>query len=237
MQRNKSRTALSVIARNVRRARKKLGCNQSDLARMLGMAKQSVSNWESARTKPSHENIIQLAKLIGVKPGWFYEEHGEEQGADDQNTKSRVYRTIAASEGLVPLLPGADTAAGVLCGELSPEKVRVRHYISSGGPLRKRNRGVAIVVEDTANQPTILPGDKLIIEPFEPSDIKPGSIVMAVSKGRPVLGEWRPAEMGILHMGTVRPINDKVWPAVVLDEGDQLVGCVTARIEHMPQAR
>jgi len=46
--------------------RKNLNLKQTELAKMLGVTKQSVNSWEKGKTKPKYMHIIKLAKLFGV---------------------------------------------------------------------------------------------------------------------------------------------------------------------------
>nr|MBQ8243859.1 helix-turn-helix transcriptional regulator [Oscillospiraceae bacterium] len=43
-----------------------LGWSQVELAKRLGVAKQTVSNWENENIQPSIEMLIRLAKLFNV---------------------------------------------------------------------------------------------------------------------------------------------------------------------------
>ena len=42
------------------------GWSQVELAKRLGVAKQTISNWENENIQPSIEMLIRLAKLFGV---------------------------------------------------------------------------------------------------------------------------------------------------------------------------
>ena len=43
-----------------------LGWSQVDLAKRLGVTKQTVSNWENENIQPSIEMLVRLAKLFNV---------------------------------------------------------------------------------------------------------------------------------------------------------------------------
>lgn len=49
-----------------RQCREAAGMSQKYVAVTLGIAGPSVSNWESGKTKPSSENLMQMADLYGV---------------------------------------------------------------------------------------------------------------------------------------------------------------------------
>lgn len=46
--------------------REKKGLNQSQLAQMLHVCRQSVSDWERGKTKPTNDNLLQLSEIYGV---------------------------------------------------------------------------------------------------------------------------------------------------------------------------
>lgn len=50
----------------IRESRKAAGMSQKYVAVTLGIAGPSVSNWETGKTKPTNDNIVQLAALFGV---------------------------------------------------------------------------------------------------------------------------------------------------------------------------
>lgn len=48
-----------------------LGWSQVDLARRLGVAKQTVSNWENDNIQPSIEMLVRVAKLLNVSTDYL----------------------------------------------------------------------------------------------------------------------------------------------------------------------
>ena len=59
-------------------ARKKIK-NQTELAKMLGISKNQLSNILSNRYKPIKSNIEELAKFLGVSPLEILKEESEEE--------------------------------------------------------------------------------------------------------------------------------------------------------------
>ena len=55
-----------MLGQRISELRTAIGCNQVDLAKKLGVAKQTVSNWENENIQPSIEMLIRLAKLFNV---------------------------------------------------------------------------------------------------------------------------------------------------------------------------
>ena len=55
-----------MLGQRICELRTALGWSQVELAKRLGVAKQTVSNWENENIQPSIEMLIRLAKLFGV---------------------------------------------------------------------------------------------------------------------------------------------------------------------------
>ena len=54
------------ISEVLRNKRQEKSITQSDLAKSIGVSARSISNWESGRTTPDLESIIQLANLYNL---------------------------------------------------------------------------------------------------------------------------------------------------------------------------
>jgi transcriptional regulator with XRE-family HTH domain len=65
----------TTVAVNVRVGRMAAGLTQRELAEGVGVDQMVVSKWERARHRPSQENMIRLADLVGKPVAWFYTEH------------------------------------------------------------------------------------------------------------------------------------------------------------------
>lgn len=55
-----------MLGQRIAEHRAMLGWSQVDLAKRLGVAKQTVSNWENENVQPSIEMLIRLARLFNV---------------------------------------------------------------------------------------------------------------------------------------------------------------------------
>ena len=55
-----------MLGQRISELRASFGWSQVDLAKKLGVAKQTVSNWENENIQPSIEMLIRLAKLFGI---------------------------------------------------------------------------------------------------------------------------------------------------------------------------
>lgn len=55
-----------MLGRRIGELRSARGWSQVELAKRLGVAKQTVSNWENENIQPSIEMLVRLAKLFRV---------------------------------------------------------------------------------------------------------------------------------------------------------------------------
>lgn len=59
----------------LKKRRSELKISQSEVARELGISRQSYFTWENGKTKPNSQNIEKLADILGVSPSYFESEH------------------------------------------------------------------------------------------------------------------------------------------------------------------
>ena len=55
-----------MLGQRILEMRMAMGWSQVDLAKRLGVAKQTISNWENVNIQPSIEMLVRVAKLFGV---------------------------------------------------------------------------------------------------------------------------------------------------------------------------
>ncbi len=60
-----------MLNENIRKLRISQGISQVDLARALGVSKQSVSNWENDNIQPSIDMLIKIAKHFSVSTDYL----------------------------------------------------------------------------------------------------------------------------------------------------------------------
>lgn len=54
------------VGARIKEIRQHIGLTQAEVAKKLGIAKQSVTNYESGKSDPSIRNLIALATVLGV---------------------------------------------------------------------------------------------------------------------------------------------------------------------------
>lgn len=79
-------TAREKIAQRIRERREAKGLSQSELARRVGLERQQVAVWEKARNKPSEENFLALARVLGTYISYLFGETDDPRPAPDWHT-------------------------------------------------------------------------------------------------------------------------------------------------------
>ena len=59
------------VGARIKAARKQAGYTQAAVAKKLGIAPQSVTNYESGKTEPTIRNLISLSAVFGVSTDWL----------------------------------------------------------------------------------------------------------------------------------------------------------------------
>ena len=60
-----------MLGQRIGEMRTAFGWSQVELAKRLGVAKQTVSNWENENIQPSIEMLVRLAKLFSVSTDYL----------------------------------------------------------------------------------------------------------------------------------------------------------------------
>lgn len=60
-----------MLHENIRKLRIERGLNQVELGRALGVAKQTVSNWENSNIQPSVDMLVKIARYFSVSTDYL----------------------------------------------------------------------------------------------------------------------------------------------------------------------
>lgn len=63
---------MSIFGDNIKRLRKNKGLKQQELEEILGIKRNSYSDWENGKTEPRFENLVKLADLLDVSLDWLF---------------------------------------------------------------------------------------------------------------------------------------------------------------------
>ena len=69
---------ITLLARNIQTARKKMGLTQEELADKIGVKRAAHASWETRRSKPDVDDFMKLCSSLKTKPedlsGFSFEE-------------------------------------------------------------------------------------------------------------------------------------------------------------------
>ncbi|CAK2160975.1 HTH-type transcriptional regulator, cell division transcriptional repressor [Vibrio crassostreae] len=71
----------------IKELRENKGLRQEDMAKMMGVAQQTILKWESGKTEPKASQILKLAKTLGVSVSVIFE---EEESSIDKETENKI---------------------------------------------------------------------------------------------------------------------------------------------------
>ena len=89
------------LGEQIQALRKAAGMSQEELGDRLGVARQSVSKWESGATVPELDKLIAMSKLFGVSVGSLLGLE-ESEGPDHELTEREMRALEATARRLVP---------------------------------------------------------------------------------------------------------------------------------------
>lgn len=99
---------LEGFAQRLRLAIERSKYSQGEVAINLRLSKSAVSQWLSGKKRPSRENIVEIADLLGVNPGWLEFGDGREPDRDLGAQREDYRMNTAWSFRAVPLDGGRD---------------------------------------------------------------------------------------------------------------------------------
>lgn len=206
------------VGERIRARRKELRLTQKDLAAKVGVSHVSISQWEKDETAPRGDNLLALAKAMGVTANFI--STGEEAA-------SNVSPSAMGSKR-IPLL--SYVQAG-----LWTESQEIRGYDGGMSYLLMdddcSDSAFALVIEGDSMAPKFNAGDRIIVDP----DVYPvpGDFVVARDdvKNETVFKKYRPTgiDMHGNDLYELVPLNDD-FPTLRSDTGK--LNIIGTMIEH-----
>lgn len=63
---------MSIFGDNIKRLRKNKGLKQQEIAELLGVKRNTYSDWENGKTEPSFDNLFKLADFFDISLDWLF---------------------------------------------------------------------------------------------------------------------------------------------------------------------
>lgn len=140
------------VGTRIRRAREDAQMTQQDVAKLLGLSRAAIAQWETGVTSPSINTVTEVAKLLDKPAQWLAFGVGSEPTV--------IYKP---AEGTVAI-------GEVMFGEKPDEKIAVREWHVPADYLRGElragsNDGLILWRVEAANmEPTYEYGDRVIVD-------------------------------------------------------------------------
>lgn len=90
------------LGRRIKQAREGAGLSQDDIARVFGISRNAVAQWESDETRPTPDKLPSLAKKLGKNVDWLLSERAPRDAAEPHYAQDAPFES--KSGGLVPLV-------------------------------------------------------------------------------------------------------------------------------------
>ncbi len=149
----------STIGEVIRKLRQNAGMPQARLARLVGVTRSSISQWESGRDYPRLKHIEKMAAIFGVSPTIFF---------SDSDFREHV-RICERGEIFLPVLSYVHAGLGV---QKEPEELLLVTLEEA------RKAHYAMKVKGRSMEPTLFEGDYIGVR--QQSVATTGDIVVAL---------------------------------------------------------
>lgn len=222
----------------IRKGRMRRGINQIQLAEILGLSRNLVSNWEAGRSRPDINIIPALCEQLDISISAFFgvTEQSQELSLQERQLLSNYRLLDTRNQELVEammyaMLDQAERELRLRCERCFERTFKNAQLTAAGtgNPLEERRHGHYVYVRSDRNacradeiitvtgdsmEPTFHDGDDLFIEHTE--NIEPGEIGIFIANGDGFVKEYQPDG---LHS------HNPAYPVLHFTEGDD-VRCV-----------
>ncbi len=177
------------IGGRIKQLRQKLGKNQHEFARQVGMSQPSLSQIENGSIQPSLDTVSRIKQLFGTTFEYLFEGilplDGNIPTISPTARPADDNRLIAPRSGLVrsrtqtpiPLIDQS-ALAGLAAGFKDPEVVEDSPYLMLPG----FSNAIAVHVMGSSMEPTIRPNDILVCTPTERDALLDNYIYVVVTR-------------------------------------------------------
>lgn len=110
------------MASMIREFRKSKGLSTEELGELVGRSRSAVESWESGRTQPDADKLIELCRVLEVDiPDFFGPSiSGKQSESDDTRELVRLYNAMDQPSRDALML----VARGLVCGSQGPRHER-----------------------------------------------------------------------------------------------------------------
>lgn len=197
----------------MRALRTRLGYSQTQIAAILSVSKQTISNWELGVAPPSLDSIGKFCAVAEVDIPELLT--GLSHGLRSLSGRKSATR-------IIPLFRDIQRAGKRIMRLQTVEPDRYVAPFGDHNPL-----SVCFAVEDRANAPRFAEGDVITVSPVTMA--QPGCMVLAMVDGRFVFRKFLPKVEGRVEGATLRALNT-AYPDIEMKRGDSIAGLFAEHI-------
>ncbi len=207
------------IGNRLKEVRTKSKISQTDLAKKLNVSRTGLSNWEAGRRLPKPNEIIKIAKILGVSPAYLYD-------------LSENYRQYDTQKGTLLLIPAIQQASiksiysiKEMMDRIEEPDLKILDQYDFVPVMQTKNinhESFAVITADPAMSPDIFVNDIAIVTPsVKPS---PGNFVLAFLKesSKVVIRRYTLPTIGEFELA---PSNQD-WPTYKESPSIKIIGTI-----------
>lgn len=209
-------TPLEILGGRIREVRLKSNFSQTDLARLLGVAKQTISQWELGRSPPMITNLIKFSAVMGVDIKDLLSEL-----SDDLSPLDSVFKRLSAASQLLPLFGSEEKGGQAIMDGLTPS-TEVDEYVSTSSMHQPGD--IAFFITSRANEPRFCVRDIVKLRARERPE--PGNFVLASVGGKIVFRRWLPKHEGT-NSGAILKAENPAYPDIEMTDDDCVLGVMS----------
>lgn len=219
---------------------KELGMSQAELARKVDLTKGAVNQWKKGASSPNGENLLKVAKALGVTPEWLATGKGPKEAPETRMTVKEAFRTghlqptvIRQMEEMFPVarLQQVPLISFVQAGnweEVVLNRPDDIEYLPCPVPCGPQT--FALRVQGESMLPRFNPGDYIFVDPDK--GCKSGDFVVAQidDENKATFKQYLETEDGPM----LKALNPE-WPNryIPLPDEHRIIGRVIAKLEAL----
>jgi transcriptional regulator with XRE-family HTH domain len=90
------------VGKNILELRKSRGISQEELANLLMVSRQTVSQWENDQTQPNIDNLVRLKEIFGVSVDKMLDTEEDKKSSINKDSLDTVCAALAYAMGIEP---------------------------------------------------------------------------------------------------------------------------------------
>lgn len=207
------------LATLIKKRRLELGMSQEELARLVGVKRQTVAEWESGATGPKRSRAVDVARALQIKP----------EQLDPRAGLGLAYAPHLPHYDQIALISLDDFRLGDWPQVIhkAGEFVQVEHAIGDA---------FAVIVSDESMAPTMRRGDVVIVK-RDAHPLPEDLVVVAFQEATAAIRRYRPRGRGSAGVETFDLVPESPDYATLTITGPEQGLIIGVAIEHRRKLR